>query len=93
MEFQVYNTLHGQSDGSSADIVSLKQIEIPQQTMAALAFVRKPGYPFQAEPPSLTAIMGTRPSLLAEWKVRQWPEIVLAASLTHMFVLLSGRNA
>lgn len=70
MEFEVQNKLDGKIDGSSSDIVSLKQIDVPEEAIAALCSTRTPGYPFQTETPSVATIESLTPSLLIKWKVR-----------------------
>ena len=55
--------------GTNSDIVTLKQIDIPEETMASLATARKAGYPLQAEPPTVAALEGTVVGVLVEWKV------------------------
>ena len=85
VEFEVQDKLDGKIDGSSSDIVSLKQIEVPEEAIAALCSTTKSGYPFQTQTPSVAMIQGIAPSLLVKWKVSLWwrgrPYVTLRSSL------------
>ena len=89
VEFEVQDTLDGKIDGSSSDIVSLKQIEVSEEAVAALYSITKPGHPFQTQTPSVTMIQSITPSLLVKWNVSSWgrgcPDITLRSSLLFVY--------